>query len=121
MHFRKIDAFCTLAKPYQQSKAQPSVGRFRRSIRILKELIGDFTKLCDFVGFRRFYLSKSGEANFDFVRYRDLKNRRLFEIYTIFHTKVLKHGPTPEIGAMRVEHLWVGICPQTKKLGVAAR
>ena len=101
----------------QHALSLSSVGRFRRSIRILKELIVNCTKLCDFVGFRRFYLSKSGEANFDFVRYRDLKNRRLFEIYTIFHTKVLKHGPTPEIGAMRVEHLWVGSMPPNKETG----
>ena len=69
------------------------------------------------MGFRRFYLSKSGEENLDFVRFRDLKNRRLFEIYTILHTKVLKQGPTPEIGAMRVEHLWVGSMSPNKETG----
>ena len=101
----------------QHTLSQPSVGRFWRSIRILKEFNVNFTKLCDFVGFHRFYTSKSGEENFDFLRFRDLKNRRLFEIYTIFHTKVLKHGPTSEIGAMRVEYLWVGSMPANKETG----
>ena len=125
---RKTDSFCTLVKPYQQLKmaifgelqhtlSQPSVGRFLWSIRILKELNVNFTKLCDFVGFHRFYTSKSGEENFDFLRFRDLKNRRLFEIYTIFHTKILKDGPTSEIGAMCVEYIWVGSMPPNKETG----
>ncbi len=35
----------------------------------------------------------------------------------IFHTKVLKDGPTPEIGAMRVGHLWVGSMSPNKETG----
>ena len=35
----------------------------------------------------------------------------------ILHTKVLKDGPTPEIGAMRVEDLWVGSMPANKETG----
>ena len=35
----------------------------------------------------------------------------------IFHTKVLKDGPTPEIGAMRVEQLWVGHTCANKETG----
>ena len=37
-----------------------------------------------------------------------MKNCRFFEIYNILGTKVLKYGPTPEIGAMRAKYLWVG-------------
>ena len=35
----------------------------------------------------------------------------------ILHTKVLKDGPTPEIGATRVEDLWVGSMPANKETG----
>ena len=35
----------------------------------------------------------------------------------IFHTKVLKDGPTPEIGAMRIENLWVGSTCANKETG----
>ena len=101
----------------QHTLSKPSAGRFLLSIRILKELNVNFTKLRDFVGFHRFYTSKSGEEHFDFLRFRDLKNLRFFEIYTIFHTKVLKDGPTPEIGATRVEYLWVGSMPPDKETG----
>ena len=35
----------------------------------------------------------------------------------ILHTKVLKDGPTPEIGATRVEDLWVGSISPNKETG----
>ena len=35
----------------------------------------------------------------------------------ILHTKVLKDGPTPEIGATRVEDLWVGSTCANKETG----
>ena len=35
----------------------------------------------------------------------------------IFHTEVLKDGPTPEIGAMRVEDLWGGSISPNKETG----
>ena len=35
----------------------------------------------------------------------------------ILRTKVLKDGPTPEIGAMRVELLWVGSTSPNKETG----
>ena len=45
------------------------------------------------------------------------ENHSIFEFCTIFHTKVLKDGPTPEIGATRVEYLWVGSMPPNKETG----
>ena len=38
-------------------------------------------------------------------------------MYTILHTKVLKDGPMPEIGAMRVEYIWVGSMSPNKETG----
>ena len=52
-----------------------------------------------------------------FLRFRDLENHPYFEFCMIFHTKVLKDGPTPEIGAMRVEDLWVGSMSPNKETG----
>ena len=46
-----------------------------------------------------------------------MKNHSIFEFNTILHTKVLKDGPTPEIGAMRVEDLWVGSMSPNKETG----
>ena len=52
-----------------------------------------------------------------FLRFGDLKNHSIFEFYTIFHTKVLKDGPTPEISVMRVEDLRVGNMSADKETG----
>ena len=55
--------------------------------------------------------------NLMYLRFGDLKNHPYFEFCMIFHTKVLKDGPTPEIGAMRVEDLWVGNTCANKETG----
>ena len=43
-----------------------------------------------------------------FARFGDLEILPFFRPKAIFHTKVLKDGPTPRIGAMRAKYLWVG-------------